>query len=52
MAFALLLKPSSRVQTRIAITEGYRLSQIIAHARQAAGNLKEFSAGGGEPRTR
>jgi UPF0755 protein len=30
LAFALLLKPSSRVQTRVTIPEGWRLSQIIA----------------------
>jgi UPF0755 protein len=30
LAFALLLKPSSRVQTRVVIPEGWRLSQIIA----------------------
>ncbi|HXZ73415.1 MAG TPA: endolytic transglycosylase MltG, partial [Streptosporangiaceae bacterium] len=30
LAFALLLKPSSRMQTRVTIPEGWRLSQIIA----------------------
>jgi UPF0755 protein len=38
LAFALLLKPSSRVQTRITIPEGQRLSQIISELGQATGN--------------
>jgi len=42
LAFALLLKPSSRVQTRIAIPEGYRLSQIIATLGKQTGNLKGY----------
>ena len=42
LAFALLLKPSSRIQTKIAIPEGYRLSQIIATLGQKTGNLKGY----------
>jgi len=42
LAFALLLTPSSRVQTRIAIPEGYRLSQIIATLGKQTGNLKGY----------
>jgi peptidoglycan lytic transglycosylase G len=38
LAFALLLKPSARVQTKITIPEGWRLSQIIAALGQATGN--------------
>ncbi len=37
LAFAMLLKPSSRVQTKITIPEGLRLSQIIAVLGQATG---------------
>jgi UPF0755 protein len=42
LAFALLLKPSSRVQARITIPEGQRLSQIIAELGQATGNLSGY----------
>jgi UPF0755 protein len=42
LAFALLLKPSSRVQTKITIPEGQRLSQIIAELGQATGNLSGY----------
>ena len=35
LAFALLLKPSSRMQTKITIPEGWRLSQIIAELGRA-----------------
>jgi UPF0755 protein len=38
LAFALLLRPSSRVQTRVTIREGLRLSQIIATLGRATGN--------------
>jgi UPF0755 protein len=38
LAFALLLKPSSRVQTKITIPEGQRLSQIIATLGRDTGN--------------
>jgi UPF0755 protein len=38
LAFALLLKPSSREQTRITVPEGLRLSQIITKLGQATGN--------------
>ncbi|HEV3293559.1 MAG TPA: endolytic transglycosylase MltG, partial [Streptosporangiaceae bacterium] len=38
LAFALLLKPSTRVQTKITIPEGWRLSQIIAALGSATGN--------------
>jgi peptidoglycan lytic transglycosylase G len=42
LAFALLLKPSSRVQTKITIPEGQRLSQIIATLGHATGNLTGY----------
>ena len=42
LAFALLLKPSSRLQTRITIPEGYRLSQIIATLGKETGNLNGY----------
>jgi UPF0755 protein len=42
LAFAMLLKPSSRVQTRITIPEGQRLSQIIAELGQKTGNLSGY----------
>jgi UPF0755 protein len=38
LAFALLLKPSTRVQTKITIPEGWRLSQIIAALGHGTGN--------------
>jgi len=38
LAFALLLKPSTRVQTKVTIPEGWRLSQIIATLGRATGN--------------
>ena len=49
LAFALLLKPSSRVQTRIAIPEGYRLSQIIATLGKQTGNLKGYQQAAANP---
>ena len=42
LAFALLLKPSSREQTRVTIPEGWRLSQIIAALGRETGNLKGY----------
>ena len=42
LAFALLLKPSSRVQTRVTIPEGWRLSQIIAALGRDTGNLQGY----------
>jgi UPF0755 protein len=39
LAFALLLKPSSRLQTKITIPEGKRLTQIIAILGADTGNL-------------
>jgi UPF0755 protein len=42
LAFALLLKPSSRMQTRVTIPEGWRLSQIIATLGRETGNLKGY----------
>jgi UPF0755 protein len=42
LAFALLLKPSSRVQTRVAIPEGWRLSQIIAALGRDTGNPQGY----------
>ena len=42
LAFALLLKPSSRIQTTVAIPEGYRLAQIVTKVGNATGNLKGY----------
>jgi UPF0755 protein len=42
LALALLLKPSSRVQVKVPIPEGFKLSQIIARLGQATGNLKGY----------
>jgi peptidoglycan lytic transglycosylase G len=42
LAFALLLKPSSRVQTRVVIPEGLRLSQIIAALGRDTGNPQGY----------
>jgi UPF0755 protein len=42
LALALLLMPSTRVQTRVTIPEGFRLSQIIARLGQETGNLKGY----------
>ena len=42
LALALLLKPSSRVQTKITIPEGFRVAQIIALLGQKTGNLKGY----------
>jgi UPF0755 protein len=42
LAFALLLKPSSRVQTRVVIPEGWRLSQIIAALGRATGKPQGY----------
>jgi UPF0755 protein len=42
LAFALLLKPSSREQTKVTIPEGWRLSQIIAALGRNTGNLKGY----------
>jgi UPF0755 protein len=42
LAFALLLKPSSRIQLTVLITEGMRLSEIIATLGQKTGNLKGY----------
>src|SRR5215471_1138887 len=42
LAFALLLKPSSRVQTKVTIPEGWRLSQILAALGRETGNLQGY----------
>ena len=42
LAFALLLKPSSRIQLTVPIPEGLRLSQIIAVLGQHTGNLRGY----------
>ncbi len=42
LALALLLKPSSRLQTRITIPEGFRTAQIIALLGKQTGNLKGY----------
>ncbi|HCU94941.1 MAG TPA: endolytic transglycosylase MltG [Actinobacteria bacterium] len=44
LVFALLLKPSSRMQTKVTIPEGKRLSQIIAILGQDTGNLRGYQA--------
>lgn len=42
LALALLLTPSSRVQVKVTIPEGFRLSEIIARLGQETGNLKGY----------
>jgi UPF0755 protein len=42
LAFALLLKPSSRIQRSVLITEGQRLSEIIATLGRDTGDLKGY----------
>ena len=42
LAFALLLKPSSREQTKVTIPEGWRLSQIITALGRNTGNLRGY----------
>jgi UPF0755 protein len=42
LAFALLLKPSSRVLTKVTIPEGWRLSQIIAALGRDTGNPQGY----------
>jgi UPF0755 protein len=42
LAFALLLKPSSREQTTITIPEGWRLSQTVAALGRATGNAAGY----------
>ncbi len=42
LALALLLKPSSRVQTKVTVPEGFRVAQIIALLGQETGNLKGY----------
>jgi peptidoglycan lytic transglycosylase G len=42
LAFALLLKPSSRIVLTVLITEGERLSEIIAALGQKTGDLKGY----------
>jgi UPF0755 protein len=42
LAFALLLKPSSRIVLHVLITEGMRLSEIIAKLGQATGDPKGY----------
>jgi UPF0755 protein len=42
LAFALLLKPSSKIQTTVVITEGERLSEIIASLGSKTDNLKGY----------
>jgi UPF0755 protein len=42
LALALLLKPSSRVQSKVTIPEGFRVSQIIALLGKQTGNLKGY----------
>ena len=42
LALALLLSPASRVQSKVTIPEGFRLSQIIALLGRDTGNLKGY----------
>ncbi len=42
LALALLLKPSSREQTKVTVIEGSRVAQIIALLGQKTGNLKGY----------
>jgi UPF0755 protein len=42
LAFALLLKPTSRIQLTVVITEGERLSEIIATLGSKTGDLKGY----------
>jgi uncharacterized YceG family protein len=42
LAFALLLKPSSRIQLTVVITEGERLSEIIAALGHRTGDLQGY----------
>ena len=42
LALALLLQPSSRIQVRVLIPEGFTLAQIIARLGQDTGNLKGY----------
>ncbi len=42
LALALLLKPSARVQTKVTIPEGFRVSQIIALLGKQTGDLKGY----------
>ena len=43
LALALLLKPSSRMQTKVTIPEGLRLSQIVATLGRDTGNCRATS---------
>jgi UPF0755 protein len=42
LALAMLLKPSSRLQTKVTIPEGFRVAQIIALLGKQTGNLKGY----------
>jgi len=42
LALALLLKPSTRVETKITVPEGFTVAQIIARLGQETGNLKGY----------
>jgi UPF0755 protein len=42
LALALLLKPSSRLQSKVTIPEGFRVAQIIALLGKQTGNLKGY----------
>ena len=42
LALALLLKPSSRQQTKVTVIEGSRVAQVIALLGQKTGNLKGY----------
>jgi UPF0755 protein len=49
LALALLLKPSSRIQLKVTIPEGFRLSEIIARLGQATGNVKGYQQAIADP---
>jgi UPF0755 protein len=42
LALALLLKPSTRVETKITVPEGFRVAQIITRLGQETGDLKGY----------
>jgi UPF0755 protein len=49
LALAMLLSPSSRVQTRVTIREGLRFSQIIQLLGKQTGNLKGYQQAAAHP---
>lgn len=49
LAFALLLRPSSRVQLKVVIPEGWRLARIIQTLGKDTGNLKGYEQAAADP---